>query len=184
MTEEDSTQAVSAATAEGVSSPEDLRPLLEDARAKADEHYDQLLRARADLDNQRKRAERDIEQARRFAIDRFVEALVPVWDALDMGIDAARSETVDVAGLREGMELTLRQLVDAMTRFGVRQIDPGGEPFDPQFHQAMTLADDPGVPPNHVVKVFQKGYLLNERLIRPARVVVARPPVTAVDEQA
>ncbi|MBA1333159.1 molecular chaperone GrpE, partial [Candidatus Endoriftia persephone str. Guaymas] len=115
----------------------DLVRLLEDARSKADEHWDALVRARAEIENLRKRHERDLENAHKFALDRFTQDLLQVWDSLELGHQAAQDENVDVARLREGTELTLKLLNDVMSKNQVEQIDPEGEAFNPEFHQAM-----------------------------------------------
>jgi molecular chaperone GrpE len=165
----------SSAPAEGESSesPEQLVALLEDARAKADENWDQLLRARAEIENIKRRHEIELEKAHKFALDGFVRELLPVRDSLELGHDAAQDGQADVDKLREGTELTLRLLSGAMTKFGVEKIDPEGEPFNPEYHQAMTMQPRDDVPPNTVVNVVQKGYLLNGRLVRPALVIVS-----------
>lgn len=156
------------------SSPEQLTALLEDARARADEHWDQLLRARAELENLKRRHESELEKAHKFALDGFVRELLAVRDSLELGWEAAQDPAADVDKLREGTELTLKLLADAMGKFGVERIDPEGEPFNPQLHQAMTMQPRSDVPPNTVVTVVQKGYLLNGRLVRPALVIVSQ----------
>lgn len=154
--------------------PEDLTLLLEDARSKADEHWNQVLRMQAELDNQRKRAARDIENAHKYALDRFVADLLPVKDSLELGLAAAVDGGDSAIGkLREGTELTLKMLAQVLEKFGVREINPLGEAFNPEFHQAMTLQPAAHTAPNTVLNVFQKGYTLNERLVRPAMVVVS-----------
>jgi molecular chaperone GrpE len=161
------------AATEGGESPEQLTALLEDARAKADEHWDHLLRARAELENQRRRHAMELEKTHKYALDSFVKELLQVRDSLELGHDAASEGPADVEKLREGTELTLKLLTDVMGKFGVEQIDPQGEAFDPQHHQAMTMQPRADVPPNTVVSVVQKGYLLNGRLVRPALVIVS-----------
>ena len=129
------------------------------------------LRERADLENQRKRVARDVEQARRFANERLLGELLPVFDSLDAGLAAA----VEQSGpLKEGMELTYRQLLKVAADNGLAVVDPAGQPFNPDHHQAISQADPGQAAPGTVLQVFQKGYLLNERLLRPALVVVAR----------
>ena len=155
-------------------SAEDLAALLENARAKADEHYEQMVRAHAELDNLKKRHSRDLENAHKFALDKFVAELLGVWDSLELGNNAAQDEAADVEKLREGTALTLKMLADAMAKFGVEQVDPIDQPFDPAFHQAMSMQPRADVPPNTVVAVVQKGYLLNGRLVRPAMVMVSQ----------
>ncbi|MBT8430822.1 MAG: nucleotide exchange factor GrpE [Gammaproteobacteria bacterium] len=155
-------------------SAEDLSQLLEQARAKADEHYEQMMRAHAELENLKRRHERDLENAHKYALDKFVAELLGVWDSLELGHSAAQDETADVQKLREGTELTLKMLSDAMGKFGVEQIDPMNQPFDPELHQAMSMQPRADVPANTVVAVVQKGYRLNGRLVRPAMVMVSQ----------
>ena len=163
----------------------ELTQLLEDARSKADEHWDQLMRTRAELDNLRKRSQRDLENAHKFALERFSQELLQVWDSLELGHQAAQDETTDVGKLREGTELTLKLLTDVMNKQGVEQIDPQDQPFDPEFHQAMTMQERDDVPDNTVVGVVQKGYTLNGRLLRPAMVMVSKGgSAPSVDEKA
>jgi molecular chaperone GrpE len=163
----------------------DQRRLLEEARAKADEHRDQLLRVTAELENTRRRHERELEGAHKFALERFVGDLLPVRDSLELGLTAAQESQADAGRLHEGMELTLKMLGDVMQRFGVALVDPMGEPFDPNLHQALSVQPRDDVAPNTVVVVVQKGYTLNGRLVRPAMVMVARPSeAKGVDEKA
>ncbi|MGH8223529.1 MAG: nucleotide exchange factor GrpE [Woeseiaceae bacterium] len=150
---------------------------LAEARALADENWDKYLRAMAELDNVRKRAQRDVENARKYALERFCAELLAVRDSLEMGLTAA--EQADAEALRAGKEATLKQLAATMERFGVAEIDPQGEPFDPELHEAMTMQPSESAEPGSVLSVFQKGYTLNGRLLRPARVVVAAAPASA-----
>lgn len=150
---------------------EALDPLVE-AEAKAAENWDKYLRAAAELDNVRKRAARDVENARKFALERFGSDLLAVKDSMEMGLDSA--ENTDAGQLRVGAEATLKLLATTMERFGITEIEPLGEPFDPQLHEAMTMQPSPDAEPGSVLAVFQKGYLLNGRLLRPARVIVAQ----------
>lgn len=129
------------------------------------------LRERADLDNQRKRVARDVEQARRCANEKLLGELLPVFDSLDAGLSAAGAEP---SPLREGLELTYKQLLKVAADNGLTLLDPTGQAFNPDHHQAISQVDAPGAAPGSVVQVFQKGYLLNDRLLRPALVVVAR----------
>jgi molecular chaperone GrpE len=154
----------------------DLQALLEDARGKADEHWDQCLRLQAEMDNLRKRAERDVASAHKFALERFATELLPVRDSLEMGLAAFAAEGADPEKLREGVELTLQMLISAMGKFEIREVDPENEAFNPDFHQAMSMQERDDVEPNTVVTVVQKGYLLNERLLRPAMVIVSKAP--------
>lgn len=141
---------------------------------KVDEYWDKYLRAVAELDNVRKRAAKDVENARKFALERFASELLPVRDSLEMGL--ASADQADAAHLREGSLATLKQLAATLERFGVTELDPQGEPFDPAVHEAMMMQPSASVEPGTVLTVFQKGYLLNGRLLRAARVVVAAAP--------
>ncbi len=154
----------------------DLHALLEDARGKADEHWDQCLRLQADMENLRKRAERDVASAHKFALERFAAELLPVRDSLELGLAAFAAEGADPEKLREGVELTLQMLTNAMGKFEIREVNPRDERFNPDFHQAMSLQERADVEPNTVVTVVQKGYLLNDRLLRPAMVIVSKAP--------
>jgi len=157
--------AADAAAAEGVNEQiEQLRAEVEQVKAEA-------LRERADLDNQRKRVARDVEQARRFANEKLLGELLPVFDSLDAGLNSAGAEP---SPLREGLELTYKQLLKVAADNGLTLLDPTGQAFNPDHHQAISQVDAPGAAPGSVVQVFQKGYLLNDRLLRPALVVVAR----------
>lgn len=139
---------------------------------KIGEMRDVLLRERAEIENQRKRLQRDLEQARKFANERLLGDLLPVFDGLEHGLLA---DTSDTAALREGMDLTLKALLKVGESNGLKAIDPVGQPFNPELHQAMTMVEAPGTAPNTVVAVMQKGYMLNERLLRPALVTISRP---------
>lgn len=147
---------------------------LEAAQGRADENWDKLLRVSAELENARRRAERDVQNARKFALEKFAGEILGVRDSLEMGVDAAAAEDADIASLREGTAMTLRLLTAALEKFGVKEIDPEGEPFNPDFHEAMSMLESPDAEPDSVLKVIQKGYVLNGRLLRPARVIVAR----------
>jgi len=155
-------------------SAEKLQLLLEDARAKADEHWEMVIRARAESENLKKRHSRELENAHKFAIEKFVNELLPVRDSMELGLSAAQGETADVAKLVEGTELTLKLLTDVMGKFGIEEINPVGEPFNPEFHQAMAMQPSADVEPNTVLTVVQKGYTLNQRLVRPAMVMVSQ----------
>ncbi len=140
-------------------------------QAKIDENWEKYLRVAAELENVRKRATRDVENAHKFALERFALELLAVRDSLEMGL--AAGEDADIESLRQGKEATLKQLVTVLERFGVEELDPLGEPFDPTMHEAMTMQPSADAEPGSVLSVFQKGYALNGRLLRPARVVVA-----------
>jgi molecular chaperone GrpE len=134
-----------------------------------------LLRERAEIENQRKRLQRDLEQARKFANERLLGDLLPVCDSLERGLAV---ENTDTGALREGMDLTLKALLKVAENNGLKAIDPLGQPFNPELHQAMSMIAAPGQAPNTVVAVMQKGYVLNERLLRPALVAIAKAPGT------
>jgi len=148
---------------------------LAELRAREAEHRDQLLRGRADLENQRKRLVREAEEARKFALQRFIDELLPVKDSLEQGLEAASTDAGQEAeSLRQGIQLTLKLWQGVLAREGVEEIDPLGQPFDPELHEALSIQESPDVPPNTVVEVVQKGYVLNGRLVRAARVIVSR----------
>jgi molecular chaperone GrpE len=159
-----------------VTDPATLTALLEDARGKADEHWDQCLRLQAELDNLHKRSARDLANAHKFALERFAGELLPVRDSMEMGLQAFAAENANVDKLREGVELTLQILTTAMGKFEIREVNPANEPFNPDFHQAMTLQERADIAPNTVVAVVQKGYTLHGRLMRPAMVIVSKAP--------
>ncbi|TQV74521.1 nucleotide exchange factor GrpE [Exilibacterium tricleocarpae] len=137
---------------------------------------EQVLRAQAEAQNARRRAEQDVERAHKYALEKFVGDLLPVVDNLERAIAAIDATNDDFKAVGEGVELTLKSLVDALKRHSVEVVDPEGEPFDPQLHQAMTMVENPDVEPNTIIDVFQKGYTLNQRLVRPAMVVVSKAP--------
>ena len=147
---------------------------LTELRALADENWDKYVRAAAELENVRKRASRDVENAHKFALERFCTELLAVKDSLEMGLAAA--DKADADSLLEGKKATLKLLTTTMERFGVVELNPEGAPFDPQEHEAMTVQPSADAEPGSVLTVFQKGYALNGRLLRPARVVVAAEP--------
>ncbi|HEX7079569.1 MAG TPA: nucleotide exchange factor GrpE [Gammaproteobacteria bacterium] len=147
---------------------------LEALRREAEENWNKYLRAVAELDNFRKRTARELETARKYAAERLGQAMLPVRDSLEAALAAA--DNVDVATLLEGERATLRLLDQAFESVGIREINPAGEAFDPTKHEAMTLQPTADAAPDTVVAVIQKGYELHDRLLRPARVVVAAPP--------
>ena len=144
---------------------------VEQLRAELERTRADVLRERADLENQRKRVSRDLEQLRKYANERLLGELLPVFDSLDAGLAAAGTEP---SPLRDGLELTFRQLLKVAADNGLSRVDPVGEAFNPDYHQAVSHVESPGAAPDSVVQVFQKGYVLNERLLRPALVVVAK----------
>ncbi len=164
--------------------PEELAMMLEDARAKADQHWDALVRAKAEEENLRKRHERDLANAHKYALEAFVQELLPVKDSMELGLNAALDDKADVAKLREGTELMVKMMTSALEKFNVAEIHPQGQPFDPELHQAMSIQERDDVAPNTVVTVVQKGYTLNGRLVRPAMVMVSKAPADSVDREA
>ena len=154
---------------------EDLTLLLEDARTKADENWNHVLRVQADLENTRRRAQADVEKAHKYGLEKFAQELLPVKDSLEMGLAAAEGSDQEVVEkLREGTALTLKLLGGVLEKFGVKEVNPLGEPFNPELHQAMTMQPSAEYAPNTVSLVMQKGYTLNDRLIRPAMVMVSK----------
>lgn len=151
-----------------------LRAALATAEEQASQHRDQMLRVVAEMDNVRKRAARDVEQAHRFALEKFAQELLAVRDSLELAV--ANAGKADSASLAAGQEATLKLLARAFERFAIQGVDPLGETFDPQRHEAMAMRDAPAAEPGSVVEVVQRGYELNGRLLRPARVIVARAP--------
>src|SRR5271155_5309935 len=144
------------------------------AESKATENWNSYLRAVAEFDNFRKRSEREIDSARKFAIERFAQDLVSVGDSLEAGINAATANPGPA--LLEGAQATLKQLHRAFDKAGIKLIDPAGQPFDPAWHEAMAVQESPDYPAGTVLSVIQKGYSLNGRLLRPARVIVSKAP--------
>ncbi len=174
----DGHEDIAAANADSADTAAD--PLAE-LQAKADENWDKYLRAAAELDNVRKRAARDVENARRFALERFAGEILGVLDSLEMGLAAGADAGAEA--LLDGSQATLKQLTATMENFGISEVDPLGEPFDPEYHEAMTMQRSADAEPGSVLTVYQKGYTLNGRLLRPARVVVAQS-VPAGDDEA
>ena len=144
------------------------------AEAKATENRNNYLRAVAELDNYRKRMERELDNARKYAVERFAQELVGVVDSLEAGINAAPANAD--SALLEGSSATLKQLQRAFDKAGIKVIDPQGQTFDPAWHEAMVAQESREAPANTVLSVIQKGYSLNGRLLRPARVVVSKAP--------
>jgi len=151
-----------------------LEQELEQARAEAEDYWGRLVRAEADKENIRKRAEKDVDTARKQSLEKLANELLGVRDSLEMGVQAAQQEDADVAKVREGTELTLRMLTQAMEKFSIEEINPEGEKFNPDLHQAMSMQEVEGYESNTVISVMQKGYSLSDRLLRPALVMVAK----------
>ncbi len=167
---------------EGLTLDEALRRLAE-AEDLAGRQRDEVLRARADVQNMQRRTEQAVEKAHKFGQEKLIGELLVVIDNLERALEAVRDRDNEaVKALYDGVELTLKSFLDALGRFNVVQIDPQGEPFDPQQHEAMTTQESAELEPNSIVAVMQKGYSLNGRVIRPARVIVSRAPSGKIDE--
>ena len=156
----------------------DIEALIAEAVAAAlAEQQDSVLRAQAEVQNMRRRCEADVEKAHKFALEKFSAELLTVIDNLERALDAVPDSAGEsVNALREGVELTLKGFLETCEKFHIKQVNPEGEPFDPQRHQAMSMLPNPDVEPNTVVAVVQKGYTLNDRVIRPAMVMVSKAP--------
>ena len=152
----------------------DPAALLEDARNKADEHWNELLRAKAEMENLRRRQARDLENAHKHALDKFVAELLPIYDSMEFGLNAAKSDDASIETVQEGLEMTMKMFLSSISKFGLEQVNPEGQTFDPELHQAMAMQEVEGVEANQVLTVAQKGYQFNGRLLRPAMVVVSQ----------
>lgn len=161
-------------TAEGDSGS--LHQENERLKEELEQSKEQTLRALADVQNIRRRAEQDVEKAHKFGLEKFVKDILSVADNLERALAACgdQDQAGDVSAIAEGVDLTLKSLLGTLSRHQVEQVDPVGEPFDPQYHQAMTAIEQPDVEPNTVINVFQRGYTLHGRLVRPAMVVVSK----------
>lgn len=159
---------------------EELQKALGEAERRAEGLRDQYLRSVAELDNVRKRAQRDVESASRYGLEKFATELLPVKDSLELAVASAGKEAADpaaaVRSMASGQEATLKLLAKAFEKLGIREIDPHGEPFDPAAHEAVLMQESATAEPNSVLQVVQRGYEINGRLLRPARVIVARGP--------
>ncbi len=149
---------------------------LEEALELVEQYKDEALRAKAESDNVRKRTVREIEHAHKFALERFASALLPVVDSLERTVESVRQDGSEInpAAIAEGVELSLKLFGEALNKSGIEEIDPLGEPFNPEFHEAMSMIEAADAEPGSVINVLQKGYILNGRLVRPAMVIVAK----------
>ncbi len=170
--------------------PQITQEQLEEAEKKAQNHWDKLVRIQAEMDNLRKRTQKDLENAHKFALEGFAKELLTVIDSLELGIKAASGDSAEVTKFREGSELTLNQFTAAFEKFKIDVLEPVGQPFNPELHQAISMQPTADFLPNTVMACIQKGYVLNGRLLRPAMVIVAKgmegtPQDTPkIDEQA
>lgn len=162
----------------------ELEKELAEAHKAVSEHHDALLRTRAEMENVRRRAEGEIDKAQKFALEKFSRELLTVVDNLERALQVADASNEALKPMVEGIDLTLRGLVSTVGKFGVEVVDPVGQPFNPEFHQAMSLVESTEQAPNSVLAVMQKGYTLNGRLLRPAMVVVSRAPTEPLDTTA
>ncbi len=170
--------------------PEELQQALVEAEQKAQENWDKAVRVQAEMENLKRRTQKDLEDAHKFALTGFAKELLPVLDSLVLGLQAATGDSDEVKKFREGSELTIKQFESVFGKFNIEMIDPLGQPFNAELHQAMAMQVVEGAAPNTVVNVFQKGYVLNGRLLRPAMVLVAKAAEQkptdspSIDEQA
>jgi len=153
---------------------ESVQAELEMALAKVDEQQADVLRAQADAQNTRRRSEQDVAKAHKFGQEKLMTEVVSLLDNLGRAIEAGSADGASLAGLLEGVQMSQKMLLDGLKKFNVDQLDPHGEPFNPELHEAMTAVPNPDLEPNTVMEVFQKGYTLNGRLVRPAMVVVSK----------
>lgn len=171
--EEVSAESVESNTDDQLSSEEiisQLQEKLETTEKKADENWDSFVRLQAEMDNHRKRSEKQVEDAHKFASQKFVEALLPVVDSMEMGMAAEGN----IDQIREGMNLTLKQFESVMEKFNIEAVNPMGEKFNPELHQAMAMQPNPDMENNTVMAVMQKGFTMSGRLVRPAMVMVVK----------
>ena len=188
--EEDLVSESAEQTEEAEVSIEELQKKLAAAEKKAEENWDKAVRTQAEMENLKRRTQKDLENAHKYGLEKFSKELLSVIDSLELGIQAANGDSPEVTKLREGSELTIKQFESVFAKFNIEAIDPAGQPFNPELHQAMSMQASADVEPNTVLNVFQKGYVLNGRLIRPAMVVVAKAEdkpadvSVKVDEQA
>jgi molecular chaperone GrpE len=152
---------------------ESLMQQIEEQKCIAAENLEKALRAQAELDNMRKRTARDIENAHKYSLERFVTDLLPVIDSMELGLSASENAS-DIASLKEGLDLTFKMFASSLEKFGVKVINPVGEKFNPELHQAVSMQEAEGIDSGNVITVMQKGYELNGRLVRPAMVIVAK----------
>jgi molecular chaperone GrpE len=162
----------------------ELEAALAASEAKFAEQKDSVMRAIAEADNSRKRSEGEIDKARKFALEKFAGELLPVADNLERALQVANPEDEAIKPVVDGVDLTLKSFISTIEKFGMKVIDPQGETFNPELHQAMSMQENAELPPNTVMAVMQKGYELNGRLLRPAMVMVTRAPDGGVDTQA
>ena len=148
--------------------------LIEEAQNKADDHWNELLRAKAEMENMRRRQARDLENAHKHALDKFESELLPIYDSMELGLNAANGAEASLDAVRDGLEMSMKMFLSSISKFGLEQVNPEDQAFDPEVHQAMAIEEMEGVEPNQVLTVVQKGYQFNGRLLRPAMVIVSK----------
>ena len=153
-----------------------LEAELAEAKATIDGQKESVVRAAAEIENIRRRAAQDVEKAHKFALEKFANELLPVIDNLERAVEFSDKENESIKPIIEGIELTQKSFIDAVAKFGVELVDPQGDKFNAEFHQAMSMQPSEDVEPNTVIAVMQKGYTLNGRLLRPAMVMVSKAP--------
>lgn len=153
---------------------EELLKKFDETEQKMNDHWERILRMQAEADNLTRRHERDLANAHKYALDKFVAELIPIIDSLELCVANEAKGNAATDSIVEGVDLTLKMFYTAMTKFGVKQVNPVNEPFNPEFQQAIQLEENPNVKPGTVLSVLQKGYTLNDRLVRPALVVVSK----------
>jgi len=163
---------------------DELKKELEEAKQKAQDNWDKAVRTLAEMENLKRRTQKELEDAHKYALTGFAKEMLSVLDSLVLGLQAATGDSEEVQKFRVGSELTIKQFESAFAKFNVVTIDPMGQPFNPDQHQAMVMQEVDGVAPNTVVNVFQKGYMLNGRLLRPAMVVVAKAAEKNLEDDA
>lgn len=162
----------------------ELEAALGTSESLVKEQLDSVLRARADIENMRRRTEQEIEKAHKFALERFATELLPVIDNMERALEMADKDNAAIKPTLEGVEMTLQAMKEAVEKFGLKELNPHGEAFNPDFHQAMSIQESAEHKPNSVMLVMQKGYELNGRVLRPAMVMVSKEVINNVDEQA
>lgn len=162
------------AQADETPSVEDLQAQLTEAQQSAKDNWDKVLRAQAEMENLKRRSAKDVENAHKYALDGFVKALLEVKDSLSMGLKSAQEEQASIGSIIEGLEMTDKVFISTLEKFGVEALNPAGEAFNPEFHEAVTMVPMPDQDSNTVLEVVQVGFTLNGRLVRPAMVVVVQ----------
>ena len=173
VAEQETVEQVEEILSEEETATSELEQRIEELTDQLAQAKDQTLRAHAESQNIKRRAEQDVEKAHKFALEKFVGELIPVLESLEKGMESAEQSEGSSEAMLEGMRLIQKQFLDALAKFKVEQVDPAGQPFDPNFHQAISMVPNPELEPNTVMDVFQKGYTLHGRVVRPAMVVVS-----------